>query len=153
MTLETTGTLEQGRRKQLRIGGADPVALRALASKKFLLINIHEEGVFHAFTRLKMAIRLVFAAVHSVFAVSSKMLQLYLYCSLGCSVVSPYTRNLGGAVLPHRYLWGSNCSPCSAAPVEERSSVAGAVTNNWSCHKQCCNDNVQLHVVFSQFLH
>ena len=84
----------QGRRKQLRIGiwerRADRAALRAPI--KFLLINIHEERVFHTFTRIKMAVRQVFAvsvaAVHSDFTVSSKVLQLYLYCSLGCSVVS-----------------------------------------------------------------
>ena len=43
----------------MRIGGADQAALRA---RKFFLINIHEEGVFHTLTRTKMAVRLVFAA-------------------------------------------------------------------------------------------
>ena len=74
----------QGRRKQLRIGGADRVALRE--GKKILLINIHEEGLFHTFTRIKMAVRLVFAdsvcSSSLSFTVSSKLLQLYLYCSV-----------------------------------------------------------------------
>ena len=64
----------QGRRKQLRIGGADRAALRARSAlKKILLINIHEEGVFHTFTRIKMAVRLVFA----VYVCSSS---LSFYC-------------------------------------------------------------------------
>ena len=66
----------QGRWKQLRIGG---VALRV---RKFLLINIHEEGVSTLLRELKWlflwSLQSLFAAVHSVFTVSSKVLQLYL---------------------------------------------------------------------------
>ena len=89
----------QGRRKQLRIGGADRAALR----RKFLFINIHEEGVFHNFTRIKMAVRLVFAV-----SVCSSSLSFYCYFQSAAAISilllrllcsKSYTRNLGGALV------------------------------------------------------
>ena len=60
--------------------------------EKFLLINIHEKGFSTLLCELKWlfvwSLQTLFAAVHSVFTVTSKVLQLYLYCSLGYSVVS-----------------------------------------------------------------
>ena len=67
-----------------------------------------------------MAVRLVFAA-----SVCSSSLSLLLVPHSATAISIPalrllciesYTQNVGGAVLLHLYLWGSNCSPCSAAP-------------------------------------
>ena len=58
-------------------------------------------------------------------AAAISILLLRLLCS------KSYTRNLGGAVFPHQYLWGSNCSPCSAAPDSTRLKTVRST--HWCC--------------------
>ena len=96
----TTHSEEAQGRKQLRIRGADRAALygsreREEQKESFCsLISLFMRKGFSTLLReLKWlfvwSLQTLFAAIHSVFTVSSKVLQLYLYCSgLGCSVVS-----------------------------------------------------------------
>ena len=90
------------------------------ARGRIFFAHIHGKGFSTLLRDLKWlfvwSLQTLFAAIHSVFTVSSKVLQNISILLLRLLCSKSYTRNLGGAVLPHRYLWGSNCSPCSAAP-------------------------------------
>ena len=82
--------------------------------RTFLLINIHKEGVFRTFTRshqlqwlfvwsLQQFTQYLLLVPHSTTAISIPALRLLC--------VESYTQNVGGVVLLHLYLCGSNCSP------------------------------------------
>ena len=50
------------------------------------------------------------------------------------------------AVLPHRYLWGSNCSPCSAAPVWVSVSAGIEAIQLSRTTRSACNRGVGVQV-------
>ena len=57
--------------------------------QEIFLINIQFSTLLRELKWLFVwSLQTLFVAVHSVCTVSSKVLQLYLYCSLGCSLVS-----------------------------------------------------------------
>ena len=72
---------------------------------------------FYAIAPVKMAVRLVFTAVHSAFTVSTSpaVLQLYLYLLLGCSVLS-LTRKMLGEQCSSTCIFGGAIAP-TAPPV------------------------------------